>query len=82
MANPKVDSAATQKGALSTHGTSVLGIFGQTNDLRALMRTSTGRVKEVQPGSRVGSSTIVAIDKDGVLLRHSGQTQRIAIPGS
>ena len=82
MANPKVESAATQKGALSKHHSTVLGVFGPANDMRALMRTSTGRVKEVKTGSRFGSGTIVAIDKDGIMLRQSGRTQRIAIPGS
>lgn len=82
MSNQIVKGAATQKGALSKHSTTVLGVFGPKNDMRALMRLSSGRVKEVKTGSRIGMSTIVAIDEDGIMLRHSGQTQRIAIPGS
>ncbi|WP_253276798.1 hypothetical protein [Ruegeria sp. 6PALISEP08] len=61
---------------------SVLGIFGPKSDLRALMRLSSGRVKEVKPGSRVASGTVIAIDEDGIMLRQSGQTKRITIPGS
>ncbi|MEX0319140.1 MAG: hypothetical protein AB3N21_14370 [Ruegeria sp.] len=82
MSNSKVKGAATQKGALSRNAVSVLGVFGPDSDLRALMRLSSGRVKEVKPGSRVASGTVVAIDKTGVLLRQSGQTRRIDIPGS
>ncbi|MGV6803862.1 MAG: hypothetical protein ACWA49_06610 [Ruegeria sp.] len=82
MSNSTVAGAATQKGALTKHSTTVLGVFGPQNDMRALMRLSSGRVKKVKTGNRIGSGTIVAIDKDGIMLRHSGQTKRIAIPGS
>ncbi|MTI03428.1 hypothetical protein [Roseibium sp. RKSG952] len=81
MSNATVKSAATKKGALKKNSVSVLGIFGPKANMRALMRLSSGRVKEVKPGSRVASGTVVAIDEDGVMLRQSGQTKRIAIPG-
>ncbi|WP_171121619.1 MULTISPECIES: hypothetical protein [unclassified Ruegeria] len=82
MSNATVKSAATQKGALKKNSVSLLGIFGSKTDMRALVRLSSGRVKEVKPGSRIASGTVVAIDDDGVMLRQSGQTKRIAIPGS
>ncbi len=82
MPNTNVKSAATQAGALKRNSVSVLGIFGPKADLRALMRLSSGRVKEVKPGSRVASGTVVAIDEDGIMLRQSGQIRRMAIPGS
>lgn len=82
MSNATVTSAATQKGALNTSSVSVLGIFGPKSDMRALMRLSSGRVKEVKPGSRISTGTVVAIDDEGVMLRQSGQTKRIVIPGS
>ncbi|MDA7963865.1 hypothetical protein [Ruegeria sp.] len=82
MANSTVKTAATQKGALKKNSVAVLGIFGPKAELRALMRLSSGRVKEVKPGSRVASGTVVAIDEDGIMLRQSGQTKRIVIPGS
>ena len=82
MSNSIVKSTATQKGALKKNTVSVLGIFGPKSDLRALMRLSSGRVKEVKPGSRVASGTVIAIDEDGIMLRQSGQTKRITIPGS
>ncbi|MGI9369393.1 MAG: hypothetical protein ACR2O2_11215 [Ruegeria sp.] len=82
MSNSTVKSAATQKGALTKSAISVLGIFGPKNDLRALVRMSSGRVKEVKRGSRFGTGTIIAIDEHGIMLQQSGQTKRIAIPGS
>jgi len=81
MSNATVQSAATQRGALKKNSVSVLGVFGPKADMRALMRLSSGRVKEVKPGSRVASGTVVAIDEHGIMLRQSGQTRRIAIPG-
>ncbi|KUJ80934.1 hypothetical protein AVO45_06170 [Ruegeria marisrubri] len=82
MSNSKVNGAATQRGALSKHSVAVLGVFGPANNLRALVRLSGGRIKEVKPGSRVGSGKVIAIDATGVMLRQSGQTKRITIPGS
>ncbi len=81
MPNANVKSAATQRGALKRNSVSVLGVFGPKAELRALMRLSSGRVKEVKPGSRVASGTVVAIDEHGIILRQSGQTRRIGIPG-
>lgn len=82
MSNATVKTAATQKGALKKNSVSVLGVFGPKANLRALMRMSSGRIKEVKTGSRVASGTVVAIDEQGIMLRQSGQTHRIAIPGS
>ncbi|WP_282151357.1 hypothetical protein [Ruegeria atlantica] len=82
MSNANVKSAATQTGALKKNAVAVLGIFGPKADMRALVRLSSGRVKEVKPGSRVSSGTVIAIDDEGVMLRQSGQTKRIVIPGS
>ena len=82
MSNTTVKSAATQRGALKKNSVSVLGIFGPTANMRALMRLSSGRVKEVKPGSRVASGRVVAIDEHGVMLQQSGQTKRMVIPGS
>lgn len=82
MANTTVSSAATQAGVLKKNLVSVLGVFGPGAELQALMRLSSGRVKKVKPGSRVGTGKVVAIDQDGVVLRQSGQNRRIAIPGS
>lgn len=82
MSNTNVKSAATQQGALNKNSVSVLGVFGPITELHALVRLSSGRVKEVEPGSRVASGTVIAIDEQGIMLRQSGQTKRIAIPGS
>lgn len=82
MANATVKSAATQAGALKKNAVSVLGIFGPKADLQALVRMSSGRIKKVKPGSRVGPGKVVAIDENGVVLRQSGQNRRIDIPGS
>ncbi|WP_299983034.1 pilus assembly protein PilP [uncultured Ruegeria sp.] len=82
MANTTVKSAATQAGALKKNSVAVLGVFGPKAELQALVRLSSGRVKKVKHGNRVGSGKVVAIDEEGVVLRQSGQNRRIDIPGS
>ncbi|WP_424833485.1 hypothetical protein [Ruegeria sp.] len=82
MPNATVKATATQTGVLKKNSVSVLGVYGPKADMRALMRMSSGRVKKVKIGSRVASGTVVAIDEDGIVLRQSGQTRRMTIPGS
>lgn len=82
MANSKVNVAATQRGKLQRNAIAVLGVFGPQDKLQALVRLSNGRVKKVKSGERIASGQIVAIDKDGLVLRQSGQNRRIDIPGS
>ncbi|WP_171099465.1 MULTISPECIES: hypothetical protein [unclassified Ruegeria] len=82
MPNISVENAATQRGALKKNATALLGIFGPATKMRALVRLSSGRVREVTPGSRVGSGKVIAIDAEGILLQHGGETRRMVIPGA
>lgn len=81
MANSTVKKAATQRGKLQRNSFSVLGVFGPKDGLRALVRTSNGRVKQVGAGERVSTGKVVAIDDKGLILRQSGQNRRFDIPG-
>ena len=82
MTNAKVDAAATQERALQRNTVSVLGIFGPLSKLRALVRLSNGRIKEFEIGDRVARAEVIAIDSRGMVLRQSGRTKRIDIPGN
>lgn len=82
MSNTTVNKAATQSGALKRNSTSVLGVFGPQGDMRALIRTSSGRVKQVKAGARINSAKVVGIDKEGLILQKNGRTQRLNIAGS
>ncbi|MCV2890614.1 hypothetical protein [Ruegeria aquimaris] len=82
MANSKVSSAATQAADIQKNALTVLGIFGPADDMRALVRLPGGKVEQVAPGDKLRAGEIVAIDDDGLMLRHGGQTRRVSIPGS
>ncbi len=82
MSNTKVDSAATQQGVIRKNQIAILGVFGPKDALRALVRTSNGRVKQIERGDHVASGEVVAIDDKGIILRQRGRTKRIDIAGS
>lgn len=76
------ENKATQPNALNRGRLSLLGLFGDQDNLRALVRLSNGRIKTVALGSRVERSTVMGIDAKGIVLEKSGRTQRIEMPGS
>lgn len=78
----KVAQHATQKSRLAPNSMNLLGVFGPSDDLSALVRMPGGRTKKVSRGSRVGRARVVAIDSEGLLLQKGGATERMAIPGS
>lgn len=71
---------ATQKNAMSLNPINLVGVFGPQNDMRALIRTSGGRIREVAPGDKTGFGRVVGIDEDGVMLEQFGRTSRLALP--
>ncbi|MFC3615845.1 hypothetical protein ACFORG_19005 [Lutimaribacter marinistellae] len=81
MANKTIEGAATQEGALKKNALAVLGIFGPENDLNALVRFPNGRVETVTRGERAERGTIVAIDREGIVVQRNGQARRIPISG-
>jgi len=82
MSNASVNAAATQSGVLKRNRTAVLGVFGAQGNMRALVRTASGRVQEVKTGARINSAKVVAIDKNGVVVQKNGRTERLNIAGS
>ncbi|PCJ05617.1 MAG: hypothetical protein COB16_15445 [Rhodobacteraceae bacterium] len=82
MTNAKVAQLATQSKALNQHSLTLMGVFGPAEDLSALMRLPSGRVRRVNRGTRLPSGRIVGIDEKGVLLEKNGRTRRLAMPGS
>lgn len=72
---------ATQRNAISRNDLNLLGLFGDTKDLKAMVRLPNGRIKTVKTGSRVNRSTVLGIDANGIILERSGQATRITMPG-
>jgi len=81
MTNANVARLATQDKALNQKSLTLMGVFGPSEDLSALMRLPSGRVRKVTRGTRLPSGRIVGIDANGVLLEKNGTTHRLAIPG-
>ncbi|KAE9629714.1 hypothetical protein [Parasedimentitalea maritima] len=82
MTNAKVANLATQSETLDQTSLTLMGLFGPAQDLSALMRLPSGRVRRVKRGTRLSSGRVVGIDTHGVLLEKNGTTRRLAMPGS
>lgn len=76
-----VANLATSSQGLDLKGLTLLGVFGPTDTLSALVRLPGGRTKTVQSGDKLGSGTVLGIDVDGLMLSQFGQTQRLSLPG-
>lgn len=76
-----VAAQATRPDALASGELNLLGIFGPSENLSALVRLANGRVVQVETGARLMAGRIVAIDVDGLIVQQNGGTRRIAMPG-
>ncbi len=76
-----VAALATRPAALDHAAVTLLGVFGSSDSLRALVRLPGGRIRQVEPGQRLGLGRIAGIDATGLMLTKNGRTDRIAIPG-
>ncbi|GHG79444.1 hypothetical protein [Pseudodonghicola xiamenensis] len=77
----KVAQLATTPQALNERDLSLIGLTGGSAGFRALLRLPGGRIKSVEPGSRLSQGQVVAIDSDGLILQRNGKTRRIGFPG-
>lgn len=64
-----------------TSGFTLLGVFGPEARMKALVRLSGGRVKQIETGARLPQGRVVAIDADGVMVERHGKTHRIPVAG-
>ncbi len=78
----RVATQATQANALPHRRLSLLGLFGAENNLQAMVRLPSGRVKTVKTGSRLAQGRVLGIDASGLVLEKSGRSQRFEMPGS
>lgn len=83
MSNTKTPAAVARMATTraETGDFTLLGVFGPEAGMRALVRLSGGRVKQVEPGDRLPQGRVVAIDAEGLMVERHGQTRRIAIAG-
>lgn len=78
----KVAGLATQDNAVNRHNLSLLGLYGPEDNLTALVRLPSGRLRKVERGTRLSDGLVVAIDAKGLVLSSRGGTQLLEMPGS
>lgn len=71
---------ATSKDVLDRRGADVIGLFGTQGHMSALIRLSSGTIKRVEVGEKIGFNRIVAIDEQGVIISRNGHNQRLSLP--
>ncbi|MBJ6373298.1 hypothetical protein JF290_17360 [Sedimentitalea sp. CAU 1593] len=88
MANPSdssqtpasVGDIATQRRALQRGDLELIGLFGPTNDLSALLRKPGGGIARVKAGDKLSAGQVIAIDESGLVLEKNGRTRRLSLP--
>lgn len=76
----KVAKSATEKSNFKKSRMSLVGIFGDPNKRRALIRLSSGRYVKVQTGDKVGGWKISAISENSLRINKDRRNQTLRIP--
>lgn len=77
-----VAKRATDPNELNLSKVSLLGTFGKTGSMRALVRLPSGRVVNVSVGDRVDGGRVVAIGQSELRYVKSGRNQTLKMPKS
>ena len=72
---------ATRDNAIDLSTLSLLGIFGATESLGALLRTRRGDILRVHPGDQVENMRVAAIGTDRVIVEQRGKRIELTMPG-
>lgn len=75
-----VAKIATKTDAIEMSGMSLLGTMVEASGPKALLRLSTGQVRKVAPGDRVGLAQIRAIGAGMVQVTGLGGTDTLTMP--
>jgi hypothetical protein len=80
--NAFVAETATARGGLALGALVLVGIYGEAEARRALLRDRTGALLPVTVGDATPRGTVVAISQDGVHLARAGLvTEVLGLPG-
>ena len=77
---PDVAEMATQPADLPDRGLLLLGVFGTSEDPRALIRVTSGRIRTIMPGDLVSGRLVAGIDDTSVFLARNGTTLKLSLP--
>jgi formate-dependent nitrite reductase membrane component NrfD len=77
----RVARTATQTGMLELNRLSLIGVYGKTGAMRALVRSAGGKIRRVAPGERLRLGVVVVgIDENGLMLQKGSRTVRLGFP--
>ena len=71
---------ATQQNAINLRKVNLIGVYGASNDRRALVRLSSGRYKKVQIGDRIDGGRVAAINTSELHYVKGGRTIVLKMP--
>ncbi|MFK7938265.1 MAG: hypothetical protein AB8B82_02720 [Roseovarius sp.] len=75
-----VSKRATEKNALKFKRVNLIGVYGSTNNRRALVRMSSGRYKKVRVGDRIDGGRVQAIGDADLQYKKGGRTVVLKMP--
>ena len=77
---PETLEAATEENALPSGRLVLLGTFLGDDGGRALIRTASGKIATVTPGTTIGNAKVVAIDEGELILSRGTRTTKLTMP--
>ncbi len=75
-----VADLATQADTLPSESLILIGLFGPADNLRALLRRSSGKTLMVKIGDKTPKGHVAAIDPEGVILQTRSKTEKLSMP--
>ncbi|MFD0979669.1 hypothetical protein [Tropicimonas aquimaris] len=78
--NAAVAKQATVKNALALNKVSLIGVYGTSNQRRALVRLPSGKYLKVQVGDRLDGGRVAAIGSSELLYSKSGRNITLTMP--
>lgn len=77
---PETRDAATEKNALPSGRLALLGTFLNAKGARALIRTASGKIATVTPGTTIGNAKVIAIDDGQMVISRGSRTTTLEMP--
>lgn len=78
-AQKRAGQIATSKGALNQKSTFILGIFGTSSAMEAMIREPYRGTRRVKAGDMTSMGKIRAIDAKGLLIEQDGKVRRLGL---
>ena len=72
--------AATEENALPSGRLALLGTFLNADGARALIRTASGKIATVTPGTTIGNARVVAIEEGKMVIARGTRTTTLKMP--